>query len=140
MKTGPHFTQTRPWNTFALLLSLTASGLALDGCKSNEAPPPLPAAKPVPTPSVANIAPEVEEDAGTKPEEKKPTGKGGGSGGGGVLGACCKALRQNAASAPPETAGHLLNAATLCDAANKQGLGKAAGFLAGLGNVPAACK
>jgi hypothetical protein len=142
MKTGSYLAHSTRFRTLIASLALPVAAFAFSSCKSNEAPPPLPVAKPAPAPSVANIAPEEEAaDAGTQKAEKKVTSKGGG-GSGGALGACCKALRQNAASAPPETQGHLLNAATMCDAANKQGLGKATGFLSALGgaSIPTACK
>jgi hypothetical protein len=132
----------RNLTSIAVSLLLVGAGVALDACKSNEAPPPLPAPKPVPSPVVANIVPEEEEEeAPAASASVAPEVKGGMGGSGGGLTPCCKALRQNAASAPPELKGHMLNAATLCDAANKQGLGKAAGFLSMLGGqVPAACK
>lgn len=124
-------------------LAVCCLALAAPGCKQDEAPPPLPEAKPAPTPTTLELAPPEEEDAGAEEEKPKPTGKGGAKAGG-ALSACCAALRQNAASAPPETAGHMLNAASLCDAANATGT--KAGFLATLGGllkgagIPAACK
>ena len=86
------------------------------------------------------------EDAGVRPPVdsgvKKKVGHGGGGGG---LGPCCKALQQNAVSAPPPTNGYMLQAAALCSALAAQGKDKAAiggmllGALKGAG-MPAACK
>lgn len=123
----------------AVLGALLLLGAA-SGCQNKETPPPLPTAKPPATASTVVLTPPEDEDAGAV---KKPVKKGTGSPGG--LAACCKALRQNAASAPPETQGHMLNAAAACDAANATGVGKAvfggqlSGLLRGAG-MPPACK
>jgi hypothetical protein len=125
---------------FALISALLLFGAA-SGCQNKETPPPLPTAKPATTPSTLKLEAPKEEDAGGP---KKTVKKGGGKSQG-TLGACCAALRQNAAGAPPETAGHMQNAAAACDAANATGAGKAgfAGVLGGLlkgAGMPPACK
>jgi len=118
-----------------LALSLVAL-IAASGCKEDP-PPPLPEAKTAPTPTTLEL--EVpEEDGGAEEEVAKPKGKGVRKPSG-PLAACCAALRQNAASAPPETQGHMLNAAAACDAANKAGGTSFPGF-PGLAALPAACK
>ena len=83
------------------------------------------------------------EDAGVKaaPVDAGKKKTGGGTGGGGI-GPCCKALMQNAQSAPEPTKTYMLQAGALCQAS--QGAGRAAlgpilAALRGAG-VPAACK
>jgi hypothetical protein len=123
----------------ALWCSLLLAVATTTGCKKEEEPPPpLPEAKPAATPETLEL--EIpEEDAGEEEEPKKTgTGKARPRG----LAACCAALRQNAASAPPESKGHMLNAAAACDAANAAGAGTVAG-LAGLlrgAKMPSACQ
>ncbi len=110
----------RSFNTAALFSLLTALAI---GCQKEEAPPPLPQAKPAEVPAVATIIPEdedTEEEVTT--DEPKKTGKGGGTS---TLGKCCAALRQNAANAPPETKVQMEQAAAACDAANKAGASSA---------------
>jgi hypothetical protein len=127
--------------------ALMLAGVLLTGiaaCNKDEAPPPLPQAKPATTPTALQLQPPAEEDAGADKPAKK-TGKGGGGKAQGTLGPCCAALRQNAANAPPETQAHLLNAAAACDAANAAG-GAKSGFLGMLGGLlkgsgaPPACQ
>jgi hypothetical protein len=126
--------------------ALMLAGVLLTGvaaCNKDEAPPPLPQAKPATTPTALQLQAPEEEDAGAEKPVKK-TGKGGGKAQG-TLGPCCAALRQNAANAPPETQAHLLNAAAACDAANAAG-GAKSGFLGVLGGLlkgsgaPPACQ
>ncbi len=108
-------------------------------CKQDEAPPPLPVAKPVETPAVATIVPEEEEteEESTSEETTKKGGKGGGS----TLSKCCAALRQNAANAPPETKGHMESAAAACDAAAKAGASSVLGVISRFGiKVPPVCQ
>ncbi len=121
-----------------LLCAALAVGATLGCKKEEEPPPPLPEAKPAATPETLEL--EIpEEDAGEE-EEPKKTGTGVRKPKG--LAACCAALRQNAASAPPETQGHMLNAAAACDAANAAGAGSVAGLSALLrgAKMPAACQ
>ncbi len=129
--------------TVALSLLVCLAALGASGCKNEDPPPPLPEPKPAATPTTLQLeAPE--EDAGKEEEEPKKVGKGV-KRASGPLAACCSALRQNAANAPPETKGHMLNAAAACDAANAAGGGKSgflgalSGLLGGAG-IPAACK
>lgn len=109
------------------------------GCKQDEAPPPLPTAKPVETPAIATIVPEDEEtEEEVTSEEPK---KGGKAGGGSALSKCCAALRQNAANAPPETKGHMESAAAACDAAVKAGASSVLGVVSRFGvKVPPVCQ
>src|SRR5688572_10476605 len=100
-------------------------GASLAGCKKDEPPPPLPeapkAAEPAPPAPTLNLVP---EDAGKPPEPAdKPKATAPKASGG--LSACCKALRQNAASAPPPNDGYLKYAADVCDMAAKSGQDKA---------------
>jgi hypothetical protein len=111
----------RSFNTAALFSLLAVLAV---GCQKEEAPPPLPQAKPAEVPTVATIIPEdeeTEEEAVTTDEPKK-TGKGGGTS---SLGKCCAALRQNAVNAPPETKVQMEQAAAACEAANKAGASSA---------------
>jgi hypothetical protein len=129
----------RPTTGGLLLMSALLVAALAGGCTKDEAPPPLPQAKPATTPTALQLEIPKDEDAGaTKPVKKG--GKGGG-GAAGALGPCCAALKQNAASAPPETQAHMLNAAAACDAANKVGGSKSSflGLLRGAG-LPAACQ
>lgn len=108
------------------------------GCKQDEAPPPLPTAKPVETPAIATIVPEDDETEEETSEEVKKTGK---AGSGSSLSKCCSALRQNAANAPPETKGHMESAAAACDAAVKAGASSVVGVISRFGiKVPAVCQ
>ena len=125
-------------------VSLVLTTWVVTGCKKDEPPPPLPSAAPIATapPAPLQLRP---EDAGVKApphDAGKKVGKGGPGGGG--LGPCCKALEQNAASAPPPNNGYMLQAAQMCKALNAQGAPKTAvnsllGLLRGAG-LPAACK
>lgn len=122
-------------------------GVALySGCKKDEPPPPLPSAAPATTPS-APVVLEVEDagddgdaDDGDASDAKKGVGVPAAS-----LKACCNALAQNAASAPPPTNMYMMQAAAACNAAVAQGKDKASvvgivsGALKGAG-MPAACR
>ncbi len=100
-------------------------GASLWSCKKDEPPPPLPAAPVAAEPAAAEAPLQlVPEDAGKPPEpaDSKPKATGAKASSG--LGACCKALRQNAASAPPPNDGYMKYAADLCDTMAKSGQGK----------------
>ncbi len=121
-------------------VSLVLSTLAVTGCKKDEPPPPLPSAAPVATaPAPLQLKP---EDAGVKaPPVDAGKKKTGGAGGGGIA-ACCKALMQNAQSAPEPTKTYMLQAGAMCTAtqgAGRAALGPVLAALRGAG-VPAACK
>jgi len=119
-----------------------ALSIAATGCQKEEAPPPLPQARPAETPTVATLVPEGEDEFEEEEEEPAPK-KGSGKAAAGPLTKCCQALRQNAANAPPETAGHLLTAAAACDAANSAGKTSAASIISGLlkgAQMPAVCQ
>ena len=116
------------------------------GCKKDEPPPPLPSAAPEET-AAAPLELEPEdagpEDADADADKPKKGGKGVRRKGG--LAACCSALKQNAANAPPPTNLYLMQAAAICSSLNAQGKDKAsaagsiAGALKGAG-LPAACR
>lgn len=120
-------------------------GASLFACKKDEPPPPLPAAPPAAEPVAAQAPLQlVPEDAGKPPEpadKPKATAPKASSG----LASCCKALRQNAASAPPPNDGYMKYAADICDMAAKSGQDKASivgsirAALKGAG-LPADCK
>jgi hypothetical protein len=101
--------------------STVCSCCLLIACQKDEPPPPLP------TPKV-ETAPEAPlelkpEDAGkpaVEEPEKKPRGKARPVG----LTACCRALKQNAQTAPEPTKGYMLYAAQLCEGAVAQGQGR----------------
>ncbi len=126
----------------AAALLVGALSIATFGCQKEETPPPLPQAKPVETQPVATLVPEddeLEEETTADEAPKKPSGKRAA----GPLTKCCQALRQNAANAPPETAGHMLTAAAACDAANASGQSSAASVISGLlkgAKMPAVCQ
>jgi hypothetical protein len=110
------------------------------GCKQDEAPPPLPTAKPAETPAVATIMPEEDEETEEESTSDETTKKGG-KGGGSSLSKCCAALRQNAVNAPPETKGHMESAAAACDAAAKAGASSVIGVISRFGiKVPPVCQ
>ena len=120
-------------------------GASLSACKKDEPPPPLPAAPPAAEPVAAEAPLQlVPEDAGKPPEPAaapKATGTKSRSG----LAACCKALRQNAESAPEPNKGYMTYAAGICDMAAKSGqskdsiVGAIRAALKGAG-LPADCK
>jgi hypothetical protein len=128
-----------PLSALALLLLVPTLALATAGCEKDEAPPPLPSAKPADT-AVAPLELEEEEDAGAEEEEEpKKTGTGRPSS---TLKNCCSALRQNAASAPPATQGLMLQAAATCDAmaaSGQTGVGPLQAILKGA-SLPAGCR
>lgn len=124
----------------ALLASVLL--IAATGCQKDEAPPPLPQAKPAETPQVATLVPEGEDDFEEEEEQAAPK-TGTRKAAPGPLAKCCQALRQNAANAPPETAGHMLTAAAACDAANSSGKTSAASVISSLlkgAQMPAVCQ
>jgi hypothetical protein len=121
-----------------------ALGVSLLACRKDEPPPPLPVAPKAPEP-IAEAPLELKpEDAGKPPEPAAPTPKATGKSSGG-LAACCKALRQNAVSAPEPNKGYMTYAAGICDLAATQGKDKASivsairTALKGAG-LPADCK
>ena len=131
------------WSTSVVVLTSMLVGLAFTGCKKDEPPPPLPSAAPqaTPPPQPVELQPiaEAAPDAGVVPEAKKAVG-------GGAkpvsLSACCAALEQNAASAPPENAVYWKQAAAFCKAqgsVNPTVVNIIAGMLKGAG-LPASCK
>ncbi len=125
-------------------LLIPAGGLLAPGCKKDEPPPPLPSSEPVAAPSapleltIEDAGPEADADADVKkkrgPYKPAPS-----------LKACCSALAQNAASAPPPTNAYMLQAAAACNAAVAQGkssgsvLAVVRGALKGAG-MPSACR
>jgi hypothetical protein len=128
----------RSFNTAALFSLLAALAV---GCQKEEAPPPLPTAKPVEAPAVATIVPEDEEEEETTEATTTDAPKKGGKGGGSTLSKCCSALRQNAANAPPETKAQMEQAAAACDAANKAGASSALSIIGRFGvKLPPVCQ
>lgn len=132
--------------TKTLLIPALCLGLSIgatSGCKNDEAAPPLPTAKPAPTPSTVTLTVEESEDAGAEEEPKKTGGTGRRPGG--ALSACCAALTQNAANLPEPSKGHMLTAAAACRAADGSG-SPAGAFLGGLTGMlrgaplPPACR
>lgn len=145
MKNAPN-SVTRTWLApLCLGLTLPLSAVLYGGCKKDEPPPPLPSAAPATTPS-APLVLEV-EDAGDDGDaaDGDADGPKGPFKPAASMKACCNALSQNAASAPPPTNMYLLSAAAACNAAVVQGKDKStisgivAGALKGAG-MPAACR
>ncbi len=135
---------TRTTLGLAASLSALLAAVLVTGCKKDEPPPPLPSAAPVAAPPAPlQLKP---EDSGVKPMPvdsgiKKPKAGGGSAGG---LGPCCKALQQNANSAPEPTRTYMIQAAAACQLLAGQGQGKGAlapviAALRGAG-MPASCK
>lgn len=127
-----------------LLLLALALPLALVGCKEDEAPPPLPAA-PAPSAPAPTAELVVEEEALPEDDSKPTAVKGGGKGKpASSLKACCAALHQNAANAPPPNDGYLKTAASMCDGmvAAGQTAGAAAALQSALrgAGLPSACQ
>ncbi len=132
------------------VVAIIASGFVLPlvissyGCKKDEPPPPLPSAAPaaVATPTAPlELAPEPAPVDSAPDAGKKP--------GGGVAGPsltnCCKALLQNAASAPPPNNLYMTQAGQLCMAMVQGGQGSGAILAAVAGklggaNMPTACR
>ncbi len=127
-----------------VLLGLLAPSIALwvPGCKKDEPPPPPPTATAEPT-QETELALEP-EDAGVDADAdaKKVVGKGTPAP---SLKACCNALAQNAASAPPPNNVYMTQAAAVCHSMVAQGqgsgtiLGAVRGALKGAG-MPSACR
>lgn len=126
-------------------LIVPAAALLSPGCKKDEPPPPLPSSEPVAAPSAplelaiedAGLDGDADAEAGKKPTGPyKPAAS---------LKACCNALSQNAASAPPPTNMYMMQAAAACHAAVAQGkdkgsvIGIVQGALKGAG-MPGACR
>jgi hypothetical protein len=115
------------------------------GCKKDEPPPPLPSAAPATTPSapvelVVEDAGEDVEDASDASDAKKGVGVPTSS-----MKACCNALAQNAASAPPPTNMYMQAAAAACSTAVAQSKDKStiSGIVSGMlkgAQMPAACR
>jgi hypothetical protein len=110
------------FSRLALALLLAGFGLGTTGCEKDTPPPPLPTTEPVKKDSAAlELEPEPDagvEDAGTPPPRK---GKGTPGKSGPSLAACCKALEQNVASAPPSMQGYYVQAAAACQMAVQTG-------------------
>jgi hypothetical protein len=102
-----------------LVVSLAAVGY---GCKKDEPPPPLPSAAPAPSPTPTAALELEPEDAGIvdAADDADAAKKGGGGNPAGLL-ACCKALEQNAASAPEPNKTYMLQAAAGCKVAAAAG-------------------
>ncbi len=135
----------------AVFLGVLAPLVMAGGCDrcskpKDEAPPPLPpttasvTATPTTTLTIEDAGEAVSDaadaDAAKKPGPYVPAAS---------LKACCAALAQNAANAPPPTSVYLLQAAAACNAAVAQGKDKASvigivsGALKGAG-MPGACR
>lgn len=146
MKNAPR-SVTRTWLApLCLGLTIPLSLVFYGGCKKDEPPPPLPSAAPATTPSapvelaVEDSGPDVEDASDADADAKKVTGPAGPS-----MKACCNALAQNAASAPPPTNMYMQAAAAACSAAVAQSKDKAtiSGIVAGAlkgAQMPAACR
>jgi hypothetical protein len=146
MKTAPQ-SVTRTWIApLALGLTIPLTAALYAGCKKEEPPPPLPSAAPATTPSapvelvVEDAGPDVEDAADADADAKKVTGQPGAS-----MKACCNALAQNAASAPPPTNMYMQAAAQACTTAVAQSKDKStiSGIVAGMlkgAQMPAACR
>lgn len=133
-----------PFTVRVSALLVSASALALPGCKKDEPPPPLPIEAPAATAEAPlQLKP---EDAGVPPKvEEKPKATGGARSSAGSLQKCCAALQQNAVNAPEPTRTYMLQAAAVCSAAVAQGQDKSSitaaltNALKGAG-MPVACK
>ncbi|HEY2410100.1 MAG TPA: hypothetical protein VGI10_29050 [Polyangiaceae bacterium] len=127
----------------AMLFGVAVSGFS--GCKKDEPPPPLPTAAvtAAPTPSAPlELAPE-EPVASAAPTEsvKKPTGGAPAQ----SFSNCCKALLQNAQSAPEPNKTYMVTAGNMCTSMVAAGQGGPSiatalqGVLRGVG-MPSACR
>lgn len=138
---------TRTWIApLCLGLTLPLSMVLYAGCRKDEPPPPLPSAAPATTPSapvelaVEDSGPDVEDASDADADAKKGTGVPASS-----MKACCNALAQNAASAPPPTNMYMQAAAQACTAAVAQSKDKStiSGIVSGMlkgAAMPAACR
>jgi hypothetical protein len=146
MKNASH-SVTRTWIApLCLGLTLPLSMVLYAGCKKDEPPPPLPSAAPATTPSapvelaVEDAGPDVEDAADADADAKKGVGVPTSS-----MKACCNALAQNAASAPPPSNMYMQAAAAACQTAVAQSKDKStiSGIVSGMlkgAQMPAACR
>ncbi|WP_050432560.1 hypothetical protein [Chondromyces crocatus] len=118
------------------------------GCKKDEDELPVPVATTTTTTTTTTTMElAVEEDAGVDAGEDAGADAGKtivGTGDPTGVRRCCQALRQNAASAPPEQKGAYLSAAAACDGLvnspqGRQALGTLRSFLLGA-QLPASCQ
>ena len=124
-------------------LILALGVLGAQGCKKDEPPPPLPSASPVTTPppptAPIELAPEEPLAIPSASASAAPvkTGSSGPS-----LANCCKALSQNAESAPEPNKTYMVQAAAICQAAVATGSADALRRISSLlgGSTPLACK
>lgn len=112
-------------------------------CEKDEAPPPLPAQQETAeAPQALTLEP---EDAGLPTEPAKKATRSTRSRPKTSVSKCCKALKQNAASAPEPTKGYMTYAAQICEAAAAAGQSQASivraieGALKGAG-LPPGCR
>jgi hypothetical protein len=146
MKNAPR-SVTRTWLApLCLGLTIPLSAAFYGGCKKDEPPPPLPSAAPATTPSapvelaVEDAGPDVEDASDADADAKKGVGVPTSS-----MKACCTALAQNAASAPPPSNLYMQYAAQACTAAVAQSKDKSTitGIVSGAlkgAQMPAACR
>jgi hypothetical protein len=141
MQSSRSFTRVLAPIGIGLLVPL-ATGSYL-GCKKDEPPPPLPSAAPAATPTPTAPLVLMPEDAGPiDAGEVKKKGPGGPSLS--VMN-CCKALLQNAESAPEPNKTYMKQAGAMCQAMAGQGQGQASilaavsGALRGAG-MPGSCR
>ncbi len=109
------------YSPLALAFLLAGLGMGTTGCEKGTPPPPLPDSEPEKKDAAA-LELEPEPDAGTE-DAGAPTPRKGGKPGkkGPSLAACCKALEQNVASAPPSMQGYYVQAAAACQMAVQAG-------------------
>jgi hypothetical protein len=139
-----HVGRFRPIIHLMLLTGLLMMmGQAIQGCKKDEPPPPMPVDKEEPPATPATVVLTPIEDAGDEDGDgdAKPVGRGTYVGN---LAACCAALQGNAASAPPPQNIYYQSAAAYCNGANKSGQSASAvntirGMLRGA-NLPSSCR
>ncbi len=115
-------TRAARFSPLALAFLLAGFGVGVTGCEKNAAPPPLPATEVVKKDAAA-LELEPEPDAGIEDAAAPKPRTGGGKPGkkGPSLAACCKALEQNVASAPPSMQGYYVQAAAACHMAVQAG-------------------
>lgn len=126
-------------------LLISASAASVVGCKKDEPPPPLPTAAPTTTATPTAplvLAPEVPVASAAPVDSAKKVG---GTGVATSFANCCKALSQNAASAPEPTKTTMTQAAAMCNSMVSAGAGGPTvvtaiqGLLRGVG-MPSACR
>lgn len=128
----------------SMVVGVLIAGTSFVGCKKDEPPPPLPSAAPVaaPTPSAPlELAPEEPPaPSASAAEVKKPSG-----GPSQNFSNCCKALLQNAQSAPEPNKTYMVTAGNMCTSMVAAGQGGPSivsalqGVLRGVG-MPSACR